>query len=154
MEEYRTTLTPTLKSGAAGKTKVTYGEPEEPLKWLWRWLDGAGTAGELYGRGLVVFAAQHYALQLVLPASKRRGSVAPRSHKDIARKALERIVKPVLPASHTQLVRALEREARNHTKRAATTKASTPAGDVEDIAPEDEAFEGEADILLDEDPVS
>ena len=56
---------------------------------------------------LVVFAAQRYASQLVLPASKRRPSVLPSSHRDIARKAFERVTKNVLAASHVQLVRAL-----------------------------------------------
>jgi hypothetical protein len=77
-------------------------------------VDGAKTAGELYGRALVVFAAQHYASQLVLAASKRRGLVLPRSHKDTARKAFERVTKGVLPASHTQLQRAIAAEARGH----------------------------------------
>jgi ParB/RepB/Spo0J family partition protein len=112
LEEHRTTTTPTLKRGAKGKTKVAYCEPEVAAKWLWRFVDGAKTAGELYGRALVVFAAQHYATQLVLPASKRRGSVLPRSHKDTARKAFERVTKGVLPASHTQLQRAIAAEAR------------------------------------------
>jgi hypothetical protein len=75
-------------------------------------VDGAKTAGELYGRALVVFAAQHYATQLVLAASKRRGSVLPRSHTDAARKAFARVTKGVLPASHTQLQRAIAAEAR------------------------------------------
>ena len=60
-------------------------------------------AGELYGRVLVVFAAQHYAHDLVLPTSQRRGSVLPRSRKDTARKAFERLTKEVLPASHVEL---------------------------------------------------
>lgn len=34
LDEHRTTETPTLKSGQPGKTKVTYGEPEDALKWL------------------------------------------------------------------------------------------------------------------------
>ncbi len=34
LDEQRTTETPTLKSGQPGKTKVTYGEPEDALKWL------------------------------------------------------------------------------------------------------------------------
>ena len=72
------------------------------------------TAGELYGRVLVVFAAQHYASQLVLANSQRRGSVLPRSHKDIARKAFERVTKRVLPASHVRLQRALAAEARSY----------------------------------------
>ena len=90
LDEHRTTTTPTLKSGKPGKTKVAYGDADAAVKWLWRFVDGAKTAGELYGRVLVVFAAQHYASQLVLATSQRRGSVLPRSHKDIARKAFER----------------------------------------------------------------
>ena len=70
LDEQRTTETPTLKSGQPGKTKVTYGEPEDALKWLRRFVDGAKTAGELYGRTLVVFACQHYANQLALPNSE------------------------------------------------------------------------------------
>ena len=97
LDEHRTTTTPTLKSGKPGKTKVTYGDTDDAVRWLWRFVDGAKTAGELYGRVLVVFAAQHYASQLVLPNSQRRGSVLPRSHKDIARKAFERVTKKVLP---------------------------------------------------------
>jgi len=114
LEEHRTTTTPTLKSGARGKTKVAYCEPDVAAKWLWRFIDGATSAGELYGRALVVFAAQHYASQLVLPASKRRSSILPRSHKDTARKAFERVTKGVLPASYTQLERAIAAEARSY----------------------------------------
>jgi ParB/RepB/Spo0J family partition protein len=117
IEQHRTVTTPTLKDGKLGRTKVDYGESHDAAKWLWKFIDGARSAGELYGRALVVFAAQHYAHDLVLPTSKRRSSVLPRSHKDAARKAFERVTKSVLPASHTQLQRALEREARAYTKR-------------------------------------
>ena len=87
------------------------------MAWLWKFVDGAKTAGELYGRVLVVFAAQHYAFQLALPNSQRRGSVLPRSHNDQARKAFEKVAKRALPATHAQLARAIEREAREHHKR-------------------------------------
>jgi hypothetical protein len=117
LDEHRTTETPTLKSGQPGKTKVTYGEPEDALKWLWKFVDGAKTAGELYGRALVVFAAQHYAHQLVLPTSQRRGSVLPRSHADRAPKAFEKVTKTALPTSHRELTRAIEREARTYRDR-------------------------------------
>jgi ParB/RepB/Spo0J family partition protein len=115
--EHRTTTTPMLKSGRPGKTKVSYGEVDDAAAWLWKFIDGAKSAGELYGRVLVVFAAQHYAADLVLPASKRHPSALPRTRRDIARKALERVAKKVLPASHVQLQRALEREARAYGKR-------------------------------------
>jgi ParB/RepB/Spo0J family partition protein len=117
IEEHRTTTTPTLKSGKPGKTKVAYGDVEDAAKWLWSFIEGATSAGEIYGRVLVVFAAQHYAQNLVLPGSQRRPSVLPRTHKDTARKAFERITKSVLPTTHLQLKRALEREARDYAKR-------------------------------------
>ncbi|HEV2923606.1 MAG TPA: ParB/RepB/Spo0J family partition protein [Solirubrobacteraceae bacterium] len=116
-EQHRTTTTPTLKSGEPGRTKVQYGEVEDAAAWLWKFVEGARNAGELYGRVLVVFAAQNYAHDLVLPANKRRGSVLPRSRKEAARKAFERVTKQVLPASHIQLQRALEREARAYANR-------------------------------------
>jgi ParB/RepB/Spo0J family partition protein len=50
LEEHRTTTTPTLKSGARGKTKVAYCEPDVAAKWLWRFVDGAKSAGELSAR--------------------------------------------------------------------------------------------------------
>ena len=68
-EQHRTTSTPTLKSGKPGATKVAYGDVGGRRAWLWRFLEGARSAGELYGRVLVVFAAQHYVSDLVLPAS-------------------------------------------------------------------------------------
>jgi len=136
LDEHRATTTPTLKSGKPGKTKVAYGEIDAAAKWLWRFVDGAKTAGELYGRVLVVFAAQHYASQLVLANSQRRGSVLPRSHKDIARKAFERVTKRVLPASHVGLQRALAAEARSHSakigeldKRSRDPRAAEADGD-------------------------
>jgi len=144
LDEHRTTTTPTLKSGQAGKTKVVYGDVDAAARWLWRFVDGARSAGELYGRALVVFAAQHYASQLVLANSKRRSSVLPRSHKDTARKAFERVTKSVLPASHKALQRALEAEAKSYRKsvdeldkrardeRAAGIAARTTDGDVDE----------------------
>ena len=117
LDEFRTTETPTLKSGKPGKTKVTYGEVDDAAAWLWKFVDGAKSAGELYGRTLVAFAAQHYAKQLVLAASKRRHSALPASHDDKARKAFERVCRTALPTTHKQLERAIAREAREHAKR-------------------------------------
>jgi hypothetical protein len=96
---------------------VEYGDVEDAAAWLWKFVEGAKSAGELYGRVLVVFAAQNYAHDLVLPTSKRRGSVLPRSRKGAARKAFERVTKKVLPATHVELHRALDREARAYAKR-------------------------------------
>src|SRR3954470_18669797 len=157
LDEHRTTETPTLKSGQPGKTKVIYGEPEDALKWLWKFLEGAKTAGELYGRTLVVFAAQHYAHQLALPNSQRRPSVLPRSHADRARKAFEKVTKTALPGSHRELTRAIEREARSYRDRvaeleqqaraAAAEATDASAGEEVDIEPVDDVD----DELVDED---
>ena len=116
-EEHRSTTTPTLKSGQPGKTKVQYGEIEDARAWIWKFLDGAQNAGELYGRTLVLFAAQHYARDLVLPRSQRRGWILPSSRRDIALKAFERTTKKILPKTHVELRRALEREARSYEER-------------------------------------
>jgi ParB/RepB/Spo0J family partition protein len=142
IEQHRTTTTPTLKSGEPGKTKVSYGEVEDAAAWLWKFVEGARSAGELYGRVLVVFAAQNYAHDLVLPTSGRRGSVLPRSRKEAARKAFERVTKTVLPASHAELQRALDREARAYVKRqtALALDASRPRG----AADADEGLAGDA----------
>jgi ParB/RepB/Spo0J family partition protein len=143
IEQHRTTTTPTLKNGEPGKTKVAYGEVEDAAAWLWKFVDGARNAAELYGRVLVVFAAQNYAHDLVLPTSKRRGTVLPRSRKETARKAFERLTKNVLPASHAQLQRAIEREARSYTKHqselntAPRQRVATAAQDPDACDPED-----------------
>jgi hypothetical protein len=157
LEEHRTTTTPTLKSGAPGKTKIAYCEPDVAATWLWRFVDGAKTAGELYGRALVVFAAQHYASQLVLPASKRRASVLPRSHKDAARKAFARVTKGVLPASHTQLQRAIAAEARAYERsiaeldsRGRPDAASTTTPNANSVVDEDPQDVEQTDVELDE----
>jgi hypothetical protein len=113
--------------------------------------------GELYGRALVVFAAQHYATQLVLARSKRRGSVLPGSHKDTARNAFERVTKGVLPASHTQLQRAIAAEARSYERsiaqlnsRGRPDAASSPTDASDRGADEDLQDVEQTDVELDE----
>ena len=117
LEEFRTTETPTLKAGKAGKTRVTYGEVDDAVAWLWKFVDGARSAGELYRRTRAVFAAQHYAKQVVPAASKRRPSALPASYGEWARKAFERVYRSAVPDTHKQLDRAIAREAREHAKR-------------------------------------
>jgi ParB/RepB/Spo0J family partition protein len=146
-DEHRETVRPRLKHGGWGKTKVTYGEIEDAAAWLWKFVDGAGNAGELYGRVLVVFAAQHYAQQLVLAASKRCHSALPYSHKDAARKAFLRITREILPGTHVQLARAIEREARDYLKRqkqlSDSARTATSAGSDEGSCEDEPAAEVE-----------
>ena len=157
LEEHRTTTTPRLKSGKPGQTKVTYREVENASKWLWKFLAGAKTAGDVYSRALVVYAAQHYASQLVLPTAQRRGSALPRSYKDTARKAFEQITKSVLPASYVQLQRAIAAEARSYHKHldaaeaAARKKRPAAAAPVEVEPPAQNPWDAALDAALDED---
>jgi hypothetical protein len=61
-----------------GRLRYTYGDHRDPqaaLQWLWTFVDGATTAGELYGRALVVIAAEQYASRLVTCTSPARPPV-------------------------------------------------------------------------------
>ena len=92
--------------------RYDYGEQRDPqaaLAWLWKFVDGAKTAGELYGRALVVIAAEQYATRLVVPSSQRMPATRWSSHKDIAAKALKKLAGPHVPATLSGLERAIKR---------------------------------------------
>ena len=77
IDEFRADVTKTLKNGQRGRLRVDYGDPHKPgdaVRWLWKFVDGAKTAGELYGRALVVICAEQYASRLVVP---QKPAVAP-----------------------------------------------------------------------------
>jgi hypothetical protein len=93
----RTGVTKTRKDGSRGRLRYDYGDHREPqaaIAWLWKLIDAAKTAGELYGRALVVIAAEQYATRLVVPASQRMPATRWSSHKDIAAKALRKPAGP------------------------------------------------------------
>jgi hypothetical protein len=110
--ELRTDVTKTRKDGSRGRLRYDYGEHRDPqaaIAWLWKFIDAAKTAGELYGRALVVIAAEQYATRLVVPASQRMPATRWSSHKDIAAKALRKLAGPHAPRSLTKLEQAVER---------------------------------------------
>lgn len=136
LEEHRATTTPTLKSGKPGKTKVAYGDIDAAAKWLWSSSTGRRPRASCMASAGRVRRAALRISQLVLANSQRRGSVLPRSQKDIARKAFERVTKRVLPVSHLRLQRALTAEARTYSakideldKRSRGQRASQADGD-------------------------
>jgi hypothetical protein len=149
IEEFRTDVTKTLKDGSRGKLRIDYGDPKQPDKpiaWLWKFIDGARTAGELYGRALVVIAAEQYACRLVVPSSQRLGAKRWASHKGQAPKALHRLAGPHLPPTLKQLEKTIAKasadlgdadgEGRSNTERAVLragpgTDARHGQGDVE-----------------------
>jgi hypothetical protein len=51
IEQFRTDVIKTLKDGSRGKLRIDYGDakqPEKPIAWLWKFIDGAKSAGELF----------------------------------------------------------------------------------------------------------
>lgn len=117
IDEFRADVTKTRKDGSPGRLRIDYGDPrqpEKPIAWLWRFIDGAKSAGELYGRALVVIAAEQYASRMVLPQSQRTHPTGWSSHKDAAAKALRKLAGPHLPASLKQLENAVKRAYREH----------------------------------------
>jgi hypothetical protein len=112
VDELRTNVTKTRKDGSHGRLKFDYGDhrsPEAALAWLWKFVDGAKTAGELYGRALMMIAAEQHATRLVVPSSQRMPATRWSSHKDIAAKALRKLSGPHVPASLGKLEQAVKR---------------------------------------------
>jgi hypothetical protein len=119
IEEFRTDVTKIRKDNSRGALRISYGDPQkrEPaIDWLWKYVDGAKSAGELYGRTLVVIAAQQYASRLVLPSSQQHPAIRWGSHQDKAAKALAKLAGPHLPASLKQLEKAVTKAKAHHDK--------------------------------------
>jgi hypothetical protein len=124
IDELRTDVTKARKDGTRGRLRIDYGDhrsPEAALAWLWKFVDGAKTAGELYGRALMVIAAEQHATRLVVPSSQRMPATRWSSHKDIAAKALRKLAGPHVPASLGKLEQAVK------SAHAAYDKAETQA---------------------------
>jgi ParB/RepB/Spo0J family partition protein len=124
IDELRSDVTKTRKDGTRGRLRIDYGEhrnPEAAVAWLWKFVEGAKTAGELYGRALMVIAAEQYATRLVVPSSQRMPATRWSSHKDFAAKALRKLAGPHVPSSLTKLEQAIKRA------HAAYEKAETAA---------------------------
>jgi hypothetical protein len=124
IDELRSDVTKTRKDGSRGRRRIDYGEHRDPqaaLRWLWKYIDAAKTSGELYGRALVVIAAEQHATRLVIPASQRMPATRWSSHKDIAAKALKKLAGPHVPTTLNKLEQAVRRA------HAAYDKAETAA---------------------------
>jgi ParB/RepB/Spo0J family partition protein len=139
IEEFRTDVTKTRRDGSRGALRIDYGDPrkpEKPIAWLWKWLDSSKSAGDLYGRCIVVLAAEQYASRLVVPSSQQHPPIRWSSHKDHARKAIAKLAGPHIPASLKQLEKAVATAKAEHdhaTRRPvrpdATAAAATPESD-------------------------
>lgn len=108
VEQLREETTPRRAGGTRGVPKITYSTLEEATNYLRRYVDGARSAGELFGRGLVVFAAQHYACQLVL-SRHARGHEVVASFDSRAQTAFAALTRGAEPPALRQLKRAVSR---------------------------------------------
>ena len=131
--DLRTDVTKTRKDGSRGRMRIDYGDPQAAIAWLWRFIDGAKTAGELYGRALVVIAAEQYATRLVVPAGQRMPATRWSSHKDLAAKALRKLAGPHVFASLRKLEQAVKRAhtAYDKAERAQREQRATPVEEPE-----------------------
>jgi hypothetical protein len=130
IDELRTDVTKTRKDGSRGRLRIDYGEhrnPEAALRWLWKYVDAAKTAGELYGRALVVIAAEQHATRMVVPSSQRMPATRYSSHKDLAAKALKKLAGPHVPSSLTRLEHAVQRAHRAYDKAEAAAREQQAA---------------------------
>jgi hypothetical protein len=160
IEEFRSDVTRTRRDGSRGALRIDYGDPHTPeaaIAWMWKFIDGARSAGELYGRVLVVICAEQYASRLVVPQSQRTPETRWSSHKDQAAKALKKLAGPHLPASLKELDRAITRAHRDyetaadHTRQAAGPQppAAAPDGKSQCDQPSDTDVDIDEEVALD-----
>ncbi|MGC9220916.1 MAG: hypothetical protein ACP5H2_06125 [Solirubrobacteraceae bacterium] len=122
IEAFRTDVTKTKTDGTRGASTVDYGDQHKPadaIAWMWRFIDGARSAAGLYGRALVVIAAEQYASRLVVPSSQQQRPLSWSSHKDQSAKALAKLAGSHLPASLKQLEQAIAKANVDYDKRLA-----------------------------------
>ena len=154
VDELRTDVTKTRKDGSRGRLRIDYGDHRDPqaaLAWLWKYLDGAKTAGELYGRALVVIAAEQHASRLVLPSSQRTPATRWSSHTHLAAKALKKLAGPHVPTTLTKLEQAVKRAhaAYDKAETAAREQARAERASTE-VEPDDDGIGDDLDEDLDE----
>ncbi len=149
VDEFRTDAAKIRKDGTRGALKVDYGDhrnPERAIAWMWKWIDGATTADELYGRALVVIAAEQHATRLVVPTSQRHPAMRWSSRKGRAQKALKGLAGPHLPKSLAAVERAVARAHREYDQAEAEIRtAATTAMATQDEDPEAQADAAELD---------
>lgn len=161
--DFRQDVTKTKKDGTRGALRITYGDGlnhSNQAHWLWTYLGGAKTAGELYGRALVVIAAEQYASRLVVPASQQRPPLRWGSHNDIAIKALKKLAGPHLAPTLKALEKAVAQAKREHDEARAALHAAAFARqsqhastEVEDLGDGEDEVDGDADgIFYEDDP--
>ena len=110
IEAFRTDVTKTGPDGSRGASRLDCGDSTSRRprsRGCWRFIDGARGAAGLYGRALVVIAAEQTASRLVVPSSRQQRPLSWFSHNDQAAKAVAKLAGPHLAASLKQLANAI-----------------------------------------------
>jgi hypothetical protein len=153
IDELRADVTKTRKDGTRGRLRIDYADHRDPraaLVWLWKFVDGAKTVGELYGRALMVIAAEQHATRLVVPVSQRMPATRWSSHKDIAGKALKKLAGPHVPASLNKLEQAVKRAHAAYEKAEAEVREQQRAERQATVPETDDVIGDELDEDLDD----
>jgi hypothetical protein len=101
-------LTLSANGATPARLGITHGSAYDELRRTRRNSSTAPkTAGELFGRALVVIAAEQHACRLVVPSSQQFGAKRWPSHRDHAAKALQKLAGRHLPATLKQLEKAI-----------------------------------------------
>jgi ParB/RepB/Spo0J family partition protein len=145
--DFREDKTKTRKDGSAGALRITYGEGikhDSQSHWMWKFLDGARSAGDLYGRALVVIAAEQYASRLVVPASQQTKPLNWPSHNDIALTVLTKLAGPHIAPTLKALEKAIAKAEREHKEAGkALSEAQRSARDARSTTADDEELHDE-----------
>ena len=98
----------------------------------------------------MVIAAEQYATRLVVPQSQQHSPMRWSSHKDHARKALNKLAGPHLPATLKQVEKAVAKAHAEHEKATSRLAATSRAAAGEIGEPEMEATAGPDEVTDDE----
>jgi hypothetical protein len=107
----------------------------------------------LYGRALVVIAAEQCASRLVVPSSQQHSPMRWPSHKDHARKALAKLAGPHLPATLKQVEKAVVKahsEQQNATSGVRSTSLAAGGVDESPVAESADADTLDEELVADE----
>jgi ParB/RepB/Spo0J family partition protein len=154
--DFREDKTKERKDGSRGALRIVYGDGnrhENQSHWMWKYLDGARSAGELYGRALVVIAAEQYASRLVVPSSQQTTPLSWPSHKDTALKALTKLAGSHIASTLKALEKAISKAEREH-KEAFKALLNAKESDAQGAPESARAGEPTSDEHPDEEPAS
>jgi ParB/RepB/Spo0J family partition protein len=143
--DFREDKTKERKDGSRGALRIAYGDGdkhENQSHWLWKYLDGARSAGELYGRALVVIAAEQYASRLVVPSSQQTKPLTWPSRKDTALKALKKLAGPHIAPTLKALEKAITDAGKEYREALKALDSKEPdSGDTAETEVEQDATE-------------